>query len=567
VYYTGDRGCYRPDGTLDILGRWDDQVKIRGVRIELEEVRIVLNSHPKIKQAAVLVREDNPGEKRLVAYIVLKDSSLPATEELRRALSEHLPNAMIPELFMPIDAMPLTPAGKLDRNALPVPELVRSILGSKYTLPGTAVEEVLTDIWQEVLMLDSPPGIHDDFFALGGHSLLSAHLVARIEETLDQPMPLHYFFAHPTIAELAKELDARNDASIIENSQPATYAAGPWQLVPGLYDKLLSYVGSWRGERATPDSLVIGYNTNGALPPLFWVLQSQHELSQLAAYLDNDQPLYGMRSGSAMMRYEELNIQTLALGYVEEIIALHPTGPLILGGNCQGGRIALAIAQHLLRRQREVSMLILMEWTYRPQPYGGPVTLLFGHDSNANPYSRFRYPELAWSRAFSDYHVEIISGTHYQFFDEPNIQDLVRTLEHEMACALEKPPRLLPQMTKQARLRVIDPPVTLLAGSRHLLQVEVQNMSTVAWARGEDTGLMLGNEWRTPEGKMVSQLDGRVPLPPLAPGEVGRVELPVVAPSQMGQINIAIELIEEGVRRYEAEAGTVRLALKLVDQT
>ncbi len=566
VYYTGDRGSYRPDGMLDFLGRWDNQVKIHGVRIELEEIRFILNQHPKIKQAAVLVSEDHTREKRLVAYIVLEDSNLPTTESLRRALSEHLPRAMIPELFMPIDAMPLTPSGKLNRKALPAPELDRSILDSEYTAPGTAIEETLANIWQEVLMLDSLPGIHDDFFSLGGHSLLSAHLVTRIEETLGQAMPLQYFFTHPTIAELAKKLDKTKTRPIAKEPQPASPAAGPWQLVPGLYDKLLSYVGSWRGERATPDSLVIGHNTGGTKPPLFWVLQSQYELSQLAAYLDEDQPVYGMRSGSAMMSYAELNIQTLALGYVEEIIALQPTGPLLLGGNCQGGRIALAIAQHLLRRQHEVSSLILMEWNYRPQSYGGPVTLLFGRDSHANPYSRFRYPELTWSRAFSDYEVEIISGSHSQFFDEPNIQSLVTALEQQIARALKKPLYLLPKGAKQVKLRVIDPPEALPAGSHYVLQVEVQNASTVAWARGEDNGLTLGNEWYTPEGQIVSQLDGRVPLPALLPGETGKIELPVVAPSQPGQIDLLIELIQEGVRQYEGEAGTIRLALNLVDQ-
>lgn len=565
VYYTGDKGCYRPDGALDFLGRLDDQVKIHGVRIELEEVRVVLNNHPKIKQAAVLVREDNTREKRLVAYIVLEDASLPTTESLRRALSDYLPNAMIPEIFMPIEAMPLTPSGKLNRKALPVPELDRSMLSSEYMAPRTETEETLVNLWKEVLMLDSTPGIQDDFFALGGHSLLSAHLVVRMEEALGLAIPLQHFFAHPTIAELARELDLGEIPSIDTGPQATMPASGPWQLAPGLYDKLLSYVGSWRGERATPDSLIIGHKTSGSRPPLFWVLQSQNELLQLAAYLDDDQPLYGMRSGSVIMHYEELNIQTLALGYVEEIIALRPEGPLLLGGNCQGGRIALAIAQHLLRRQHEVSLLILMEWTYVPQPYGGPVTLLFGRDSHANPYTRFRYPELTWNRVFSDYQVEIISGTHSQFFDEPNIQSLVRALEHQINRAIEEPPRLLPKAAKQVKLRVIAPPVTLLAGSRYLLQVEVQNMSAVTWGRGEDIGLMLGNEWRTPDGKIVSQLDGRAPLPSLLPGELGKVELPVMSPSQAGQIDLVIELVEEGVRRYQAESGAIQLALTLVN--
>jgi len=224
VYYTGDRGCYRPDGTLDFLGRRDDQVKIHGVRIELEEIKNLLNHHPNVQDAVVLVREDHPGDKRLIAYVVLNQSDPPTTETLRRALAEYLPGTMIPGIFISLDAMPLTPSGKLDRKALPVPELDRSMLGSEYVTPRTPIEKSLVDLWQELLKLDVPPGVHDDFFTLGGHSLLAVQLVIQIEDRLKQAIPLQYFYTHPTIAEVAEELNQSGPPSIPQRQKQGVKA-------------------------------------------------------------------------------------------------------------------------------------------------------------------------------------------------------------------------------------------------------------------------------------------------------------------------------------------------------
>ena len=206
IYYTGDKGCYRPDGALDFLGRLDDQVKIHGVRMELEEIRIVLAKHPGIKEAAILVREDQGGDKRLVAYIVLEKTDPPTTRALRRALAERLPNAMIPGIFVPLDALPLTSSGKLDRKALPIPELQHSMQDSEYARPHTTVEGTLVKLWQKLLSLDTPPGIHDDFFALGGHSLVAMQLVSRIMQSMQVQLPLDALFNAPTIAGLAESI-------------------------------------------------------------------------------------------------------------------------------------------------------------------------------------------------------------------------------------------------------------------------------------------------------------------------------------------------------------------------
>jgi amino acid adenylation domain-containing protein len=199
VYRTGDLCRWRVDGNLEFLGRMDHQVKVRGFRIELGEIEAVLSAQPGIKDNLVLVREDTPGEKRLVAYVVLDQEDPANTAALRRALAEKLPDYMLPAAFISLDTLPLTTNGKLDWRALPVPELNRTAAGvAKYTAPSTPLEEALVAMWIEILGLDQV-GIHDNFFDLGGHSLLAIRLMSKIQKELDLELPLRMLFESPTI--------------------------------------------------------------------------------------------------------------------------------------------------------------------------------------------------------------------------------------------------------------------------------------------------------------------------------------------------------------------------------
>ena len=174
MYKTGDLARWLPDGNIEYLGRIDDQVKIRGYRIELGEVEAAMNQHASIQEAVVIAREDGEGTKSLCAYFVSKEKS--NTVELRNHLSEVLPNYMLPSYFVQMEQMPLTTNGKLDRKALPAPE-GQINTGVAYEAPRTAVEEILTTIWQEVLGVERI-GIADNFFEWGGHSLKATTLVS-----------------------------------------------------------------------------------------------------------------------------------------------------------------------------------------------------------------------------------------------------------------------------------------------------------------------------------------------------------------------------------------------------
>ncbi|HEX7317724.1 MAG TPA: amino acid adenylation domain-containing protein [Pyrinomonadaceae bacterium] len=210
LYRTGDLARYTRDGDLEYLGRIDHQVKIRGFRIELGEIEAVLSAHPLVREAIVLAREDAPGEKRLVAYLVADPGAAPAAGELRGFLRERLPDYMVPSAFVTLDKLPLTNHGKVNRQALPLPDSARPELERAYVAPSTSVEETLAGVWAEVLGVEQV-GIHDNFFELGGDSIRSVGLLALAKERgLD--FSLQQLFQHQTVYELAREIEAADAA-------------------------------------------------------------------------------------------------------------------------------------------------------------------------------------------------------------------------------------------------------------------------------------------------------------------------------------------------------------------
>jgi amino acid adenylation domain-containing protein len=205
LYKTGDIARFRTDGNIEFLGRMDSQVKLRGFRLELGEIEAVLVQHPAVQQTVVIVREDVPGDKRLVAYVVWNQGQALVTSDLRCFLQEKLPEYMMPSTFVVLEALPLTPNGKVNRQALSAPDPSRE-LEKAYVAPRTPVEEVLVGIWASVLGLKQV-GVHDNFFELGGHSLLATQLTSRVRDAFQVELPLHTLFEAPTVAGMAKYID------------------------------------------------------------------------------------------------------------------------------------------------------------------------------------------------------------------------------------------------------------------------------------------------------------------------------------------------------------------------
>ncbi len=217
LYRTGDRVRYLPGGTLDFQGRIDHQVKIRGFRIELGEIEACLRSHPDVQDAAAVVHECSPGQKRLVAYVASSKPQSTLTAELRTLAGEKLPEYMLPWRFMVMTRLPMTASGKINRRELPAPEAQTQ--GEEGTAPRRPAEELIAGIWEEVLQRERV-GIHEDFFQAGGHSLLAAQVVSRIRKVFGVELPLRSMFESPTVSALAERVDTIRNSSQESQTPP-----------------------------------------------------------------------------------------------------------------------------------------------------------------------------------------------------------------------------------------------------------------------------------------------------------------------------------------------------------
>lgn len=254
MYRTGDIARWLPDGNLEYVGRTDHQVKLRGFRIELGEIESILRRLPAVKDAMVLAREDKPGDKRLVAYVV--PASLEPLE-LAAALRQTLPEYMVPSVFVRLDAMPTTPNGKVDRKALPPPDLAAA--AADYVAPRNDAERVLADVFKRVLGV-TRVGAHDDFFALGGHSLLAMKVLGPIHAQLGVSVPVRVLFACPTVAQLAKHIEGAKAAPEAEKIERTGCDRGPLSLQQQMW---------WRRQQVRPlspeNTLVDAHRLRGAL--------------------------------------------------------------------------------------------------------------------------------------------------------------------------------------------------------------------------------------------------------------------------------------------------------------
>ncbi|WP_327173294.1 amino acid adenylation domain-containing protein [Streptomyces sp. NBC_01336] len=260
TYHTGDLVTWRPDGTLEFIGRIDNQIKLRGYRIELGEIENALHTHPHIHTTTITLREDTPGNKQLTAYITnTPGAPTPTSHELRTHLQQQLPDYMIPATYVTLDHLPLTPNGKIDTKALPAPDSHRPDLDATFVAPRTTAEHVVTTVWSEILGIDTI-GIHDNFFELGGHSLLATQVTSRLRRQLGIDVPVRTIFTSPTPATLAaamRELTATADEAPLvpvdrtDASLPLSFAQQRlWfldQLTPGSAEYLVPFALRIRG--------------------------------------------------------------------------------------------------------------------------------------------------------------------------------------------------------------------------------------------------------------------------------------------------------------------------------
>ncbi len=349
LYKTGDLARYKSDSNIEYLGRLDHQVKVRGFRIELSEIETVLKEHREVQEAVVIVQEERLGNKRLVAYVVPNQDSVPNENALRHFLAEQLPDYMVPSVFMMLHALPLSPNGKLDRKALPVPDKLRPDAQENFVAARNELELKLTTIWQEILDIQ-PIGIKDNFFALGGHSLLAMSMFMQIEQKLGKYLPLTTLLQAPTIEQLADIIHQKEDNFQSQQSRVA---------IEGVANQTRPSEGSVSGSSLVP------MQTNGSKPPLFCV----HALGfsvlyyrNLAHYLGTDQRFYALQPQGLDGKQPLLTrIEDMATLYIQQIQTIQPEGPYFLGGASFGGWVAWEMAQQLVAQGQKVALLALFD--------------------------------------------------------------------------------------------------------------------------------------------------------------------------------------------------------------
>ncbi len=326
LYKTGDIARWLPDGQIEFLGRGDNQIKIRGYRIEPGEIETALRVQSEVREVAVLVREDTPGDRLLVAYLVAHAQEKPDESTLRTRLGEILPDYMLPNAFVWLDKLPLTLNGKLDRKALPAPQAGVKGRPAETDQPTNILELQLLRLWHRLFHREDI-GRHDNFFDLGGHSLLAARLATEIDQLLGCKLPIAALFQSPTVESLTRRLTAEN------------------------------WVPAWKS--------LVPLQPLGAKPPFFLVHGWGGDVFVflgLARQLAPDQPAYGLQAvGLDGKSPRHTTLENMAAHYVQEIRSFQPEGPYYLGGYSMGGLIAFEMAQQLHRLGQRVALLALFD--------------------------------------------------------------------------------------------------------------------------------------------------------------------------------------------------------------
>src|ERR1700730_17820803 len=326
LYRTGDLGRFLPDGNIEFLGREDFQVKVQGYRIELGEIESRLQEYPGVDLCIVTVREDTPGEKRLAGYVVAKPEISIDPANVRENLRIKLPEYMVPSAIVVLDRFPLTANGKVDRKSLPAPARASADAGSTSAVSRDSLDLQMIKLWEKVLNV-RPIGLRDNFFDLGGSSLVAVRLFSEMRKLFGRGFPLSILFQAPTVEKLTDMI--RKDA--------------------------------WKSRWSS----LVPIQPTGSNPPFFCVHGGGGNVliyRELGRHLGSDYPFYGLQARGLDGSGDYLTTtESMAENYLREIRELQPEGPYYLGGFCMGGQIAFEMAQRLVRDGQQVNLLFVID--------------------------------------------------------------------------------------------------------------------------------------------------------------------------------------------------------------
>ena len=429
-------------------------------------------------------------------------------------------------------------------------------LSTPYLAPAGEFETLIANTFAEAFDLDRA-GVDDDFFELGGDSLIAEVLAGLLSERTGRQFTPAALPQYASVRQIARLLRANQVEPISRQNM----------VVLELEKRIRDLTTDWEGDRAGPNALTCGLNRGGKERPLFWCFQTGREFSELALHLGPERPLYGMRSGHHAMTYTKENIAALAQRYIDDIFAIDEAGPYLIGGNCQGGTIAVEIARQLQRSGRQVSVLALLDTRplelFEAQVYEGKVALFFGNKSVFSPYRRFRNPELGL-RKLLPYGLcfELLPADHGEYFTDRTLRifapKLLDVCDGEAAFTstpssnvVTTPIRTLPPHAYRAKI-LTSAVTSMRPGERRTISVEVANAGAVPWSGESDCGIAVGNHWLSADGEMLVWADGRTSLgASLAPGDTVQLDLNLQAPSATGDYLLELDLVEEGITWFK----------------
>lgn len=533
-FRTGDEGYLDADGYLFLTGRIKELINRGGEKISPVEIDEVVLAHPDVRDAAAFAHPHPTLGEDVALAVVPHAGRTIQRARITAFCSDRLAPFKVPRTIHVCDELPRAPGGKLQRSRL-----------GDWCLPDaqdpepavlTTRQARLASIWAELLDTDGAT-LDDDFFDLGGDSLRGAELVQRLHEDFGVDLPPSALFDHPTLGELDDLLEALLDTTPHEAVDPYEPRL---RTPPELLDEMRGFLTAWYGHRPPSTSLLIGWNTRGTRPPVFWGAQNYKELSDFAALVGSDQPVYGMRSLYEARSKSAENIAALARRYLAEIQDVQPEGPLLLGGYCAGAGIAFKIARAFRSRGREVETLCLMEH-YTPEAYDGRTAFFFNVDSGWHP---FRTVDAPWCELYTGpVRMHPTHATHQGILTDPETVAAVRreldeAVSLDEAVRLDEPITVDEAITRQqptgaapAHELVVKARAPRLTISRRIVTVDVDilNRGTEPvpagtriydrWRRARSTTSLYDDytvieEDLEPGARMRTRFQMRLPLPP-----------------------------------------------------
>ena len=408
LYRTGDIGKYLPNGDIEYLNRADKQVKVRGFRIELGDIEAIIASFGQVRENVVIVREDQPGNQQLVAYLVMEEGQPLDEKRLVTFLKRQLPDYMVPVAFVEMDAFPLTTSMKIDRKQLPIPNWIEKVEKEAFVAPETDTEKTLVNIWSDLLTLERV-SVEDDFFELGGNSLIAVSMMNKIEKAIGKKAPLAVLIQHSTVKSLANLLDEEEELEFGGSLVP---------IKPS-------------GKKA-PIYLIHG----GGLHVLMF--------QTLAAHLDEEQPIYALQARGLNGEAPPLNrIEDMAAHYISEIEQSNPDGPYALAGYSFGGLIAFEMAKQLKASGKKVSMLSVFDTVIKQKLTEEDASLTdkvssFGKkiawnlkDLVNNPKGNLDYRKFVYRRRFNYWRSKLFQNGKNGLIDNNTLEAMINKTNFE----------------------------------------------------------------------------------------------------------------------------------------